>query len=389
MRIAAILFTYNRSDKTAQVLEALSKNSRLPEKIYIFQDGLKNKGDREEWLKVNALINSVDWCNAEIIVSGKNKGLASFIMDGVERIFKEYDGIIVLEDDCVPEKHFISFMTQCLEKYEQDSKVYSISGYSWPITLPGNGYDVYACGRISSWGWGTWKDRWGKYRQDYAFTRKMRREKEASRRLAAWGKDLEDILIANIKGTADSWAVFWALTVIAEDGICINPYRSLIKNIGFDGTGVHCGITEKFQVDIDERENDNFNLPDILRIPPSVEFGFASLYGSYTAASGNEPKHKKVLIYGLGRLFLQNEKWVNDNFYIEAFIDKRKEGWFAGKKIIKPCEIDEFCYDGIIIMIQNRDECERVWDMLVKQYGIEGSFIRIGMDLLDNTPVTK
>ena len=45
-------------------------------------------------------------------------------------------------------------------------------------------------------------------------------------------------------GKTDSWAVFWALTVIMKNGYCLSPYESFVNNIGFDGTGVHCGIAE-------------------------------------------------------------------------------------------------------------------------------------------------
>ena len=40
---------------------------------------------------------------------------------------------------------------QCFDKYAEQEEVYSVSGYSWPIILPENEYDVYGCGRISSW----------------------------------------------------------------------------------------------------------------------------------------------------------------------------------------------------------------------------------------------
>ncbi len=29
-----------------------------------------------------------------------------------------------------------------------------------------------------------------------------------------------------------------------KNGYCLSPYESFVNNIGFDGTGVHCGIAE-------------------------------------------------------------------------------------------------------------------------------------------------
>lgn len=42
MRIATIIFAYNRSYHVGKVIEALEKNTIRPEKLFIFQDGFKN-----------------------------------------------------------------------------------------------------------------------------------------------------------------------------------------------------------------------------------------------------------------------------------------------------------------------------------------------------------
>ena len=87
MNIATILFTYNRSIHTAKVLEALEQNTILPQKLYIFQDGLKSEEYRDEWEKVNALIRKVDFCPVEIKISKENKGLAESIVSGIDYVF--------------------------------------------------------------------------------------------------------------------------------------------------------------------------------------------------------------------------------------------------------------------------------------------------------------
>ena len=111
MKIATILFTYNRSWHTDKVLKALCQNYVLPEKLFIFQDGIKRKEHEKEWKKVNLLINNVDFCPVEIIVSKENKGLAKSILSGIKYVFQNYDSIIVLEDDCVPTifTYFLNF----------------------------------------------------------------------------------------------------------------------------------------------------------------------------------------------------------------------------------------------------------------------------------------
>ncbi len=41
MKIATLLFTYNRSYHTEQALSALKENTALPQKLIVFQDGRK------------------------------------------------------------------------------------------------------------------------------------------------------------------------------------------------------------------------------------------------------------------------------------------------------------------------------------------------------------
>lgn len=380
MKIATLLFTYNRSYHTEQVIAALQRNTVLPQKLFVFQDGLKPGVDDSEWNKVNRLINGIDWCEKEVIVSGYNKGLAASIVSGIDYAFREYEAVIVLEDDCVSTSNFISFMQQCFEKYKDNQKVYSVSGYSYPLDLKKTQYDIFACGRISSWGWGTWKDRWNIFEKDYELVKKMKQDKIASVNLATWGNDLERMLAGNVIGDLDSWAVFWALNVIYREGICINPYESLISNIGLDGSGVHCGVTDRFKVKTVDEEKKEFYLPDDIEFLDETKEAFASLYGSYTAISKEDDAKENILLYGVGNFFKRNEKAVNDKYNIKVFIDRKKRGWFAGRKIIRIDEIEYYDYDRILIMIQDACESKRIVKNLT-EHGVNPKKILVGCDI--------
>ena len=364
MKIGIAVFAYNRSWHLQQVLDGLQKNESI-DKLYVFQDGLKFEHHRKEWEKVREIIENISWCAKTCVYSDQNKGLAKSIVGGINFVLKENDAVVVLEDDCVPTANFVSFMKQCFEKYDNDKNIYSVTGYAWPISLPKDAYDIYGCGRISSWGWGTWKDRWEQYQIDNTIVNRMKKDKDSSRELATWGRDLEDTVIGNIKGQADSWAVYWALRVIEKGGICINPYQSLIQNIGTDGTGVHCGVTEQFQVEISDGLSSEFFLPDKLDILDSTKSAFAELYGSYTAVNKDNLNKENILVYGLGNFYFQNEKAVNEEYYIQAFIDKNKKGWFGGKKIICIDEISNYDYKKILIMVQDIKECINIIKELI------------------------
>lgn len=189
MDIGIVVFAYNRSRHLGKVLEGLRENREVS-KLYIFQDGLKCEEHQNEWEMTRQVIEDIDWCETAYQLSHKNKGLACSIVDGISAVFAENDAVIVLEDDCVPTANFVNFMVQCFEKYQNDKRVYSVSGYSWPIDLPEDEYDVYGCGRVSSWGWGTWKDRWKQYSTDSGILNRIKRDKKKSQYLAKMGKRL-------------------------------------------------------------------------------------------------------------------------------------------------------------------------------------------------------
>ena len=383
MKIATILFTYNRSWHTKQVLDALKENTTMSEKLYIFQDGLACAAHRPEWEKVNLLIHQVDWCDCVINVSKKNKGLAESIVSGINVVFEDSDAVIVLEDDCVPALGFVSFMKQCFEKYENDKRIYNVSGYTWPMDIEEDSYDIYACGRSSSWGWGTWKDRWNHYKRDYDSLIRIRNDKNLSRNLAIWGNDLADMLVETLKGLNDSWAVFWSLMIIENKGICINPYRPLIKNIGLDGSGVHCtDQMDRFSVILDNECRKDFKLPDEIQILESTEKAFLKVFGSHTAFNQKSKEKTDIIIYGKGRFFSQCEAAINNRAYIQAIVDKYKRGWYAGKKIIKQSEIVNYDYEYVVVMIDSVDECERVVNELVNIYNIPQNKILLGRDYI-------
>lgn len=375
MRVATILFTYHRSSHTEQVLNGLKENYVLPEMLFVFQDGLKDGEDRTEWDKVNALIHNIKFCPTELVVSECNKGLANSIRDGVNYAFEKYDAVIVLEDDCVPSKNFVNFMLQGLEHYESVKHVYSVTGYANPTGLKKKGdVDVYATGRAESLGWGTWKDRWSYYSVDDKILERILSDPSKSIYLAEWGKDLIGMLMAQLSGKIDSWAVYWALTMIEQKGICVCPFLSHIKNIGFDGTGVHSGNnldSPYATVELETQNYRKYKYPKNIQLKKETKKAFASVLGlgSYVLLK-NDESLPSVWIYGLGNFFMQHEKKICQQFYIAGFIDQKKSGYFAGVPIIKPYESSKYYKEKVVIMIADDREREKVRNYLMNTIGI-------------------
>ncbi|MDD5703898.1 MAG: glycosyltransferase [Dehalococcoidales bacterium] len=263
------LFTYNRPEHTGQVLQGLMRNDI--DKLYVFSDGYRDERDRITVQQVRKLLANITWCETEIIESDTNKGLADSIVYGVNYVLDRHERIIVLEDDCVPSADFVSFMQKCFDKYEYNEQIMNVAGYSLPIKIPQSyPYDIYFSYRPSSWGWGTWRRAWHHFSRDKAILDEIRNSKELHKKVNQAGEDLVPMLERQIRGAIDSWAVFFALSIIKNDGLCVVPVHSRIKNIGHDASGTHCGANQKYNVELYKETIGNLVLPDEVVIDDQI-----------------------------------------------------------------------------------------------------------------------
>lgn len=241
-----VVIAYNRPKHTLEVLKALKHHGI--KNIYIFSDAPKTDAEQQSVSLVRRLARSIDWTTPKIIERTENFGLARSIVTAVDHVFERYDKLILLEDDCVPQQYFFDFIQTCLQKYEHNPKVFGISGHSVPVPEQlRDDYpcDLYFCPRIGSWGWATWKRAWQHYDRDLKKLVELANSKNID--LTQGGTDIPVSIENFLKGRLkDVWTLNWVLSVYLNNGLYIYPTRSHISNIGTDGTGLHCGKTDKY-----------------------------------------------------------------------------------------------------------------------------------------------
>lgn len=255
MELAPIaLFVYNRPLHTKHTVEALLRNNYADKsELFVFSDSPRNEKDYEKVQEIRNYIKSVSgFKSIEIIEnSSSNRGLADSIVYGVTRIITKYGKIIVLEDDLITAKGFLTFMNEALQSYENETSVYQVSGYMVPHKKKLTGTLFYRA--PGSWGWGTWKDRWEKLIYNNNEIINLLDKIEISKFNINHSYDYLDQLNRNIHGTLKTWAVKWYMTIHLNNGVCLLPSHSLVKNIGFDGSGENCTIKKNYA---DQRLNE-------------------------------------------------------------------------------------------------------------------------------------
>ncbi|MCC6483665.1 MAG: glycosyltransferase family 2 protein [Armatimonadetes bacterium] len=237
------LFTYNRPQYTRSAMEALARCRRLEEcEVFVFCDGPKTlehaSAVEESRRAAHELAPAV---NATVVERPENFGLARSIVETVTALCADYGRVIVLEDDLTAHPRFVDYMLQALERYENDHRVYQVSGFMFPVSHP-PGPDAFLMPLSTTVGWATWERAWKAFDPQPTDWEADLRDAEFRGRLDLDGAcDFSDMLRQRMNGGNQSWGVLWYYALVKARALVAQPRRSLIYVGGFDNSGVHCG----------------------------------------------------------------------------------------------------------------------------------------------------
>jgi hypothetical protein len=284
------LFTYNRPLHTKKTIEALQSNTIAKDSIlYIFSDAAKNEEQASKVNEVRKYIQTIQGFKKVIIIERQqNLGLDPSIISGVSEILNRYNKIIVLEDDLITSPVFLEYMNNMLDAYQNTENIYSITGYNYPsslIRIPSDyQYDVYFNQRAASWGWGTWKDRWESVDWDIQDFDEFKHSKQVQNKFNQGGNDMSNMLLAsqsNDLKLGNPWDIRFCYHLFKEDGYCVYPTNSYVSNIGLDGTGVHCGTSDKYAVPVENLSiNTDLKLPPGIILDKRIQSNFRNVYNT-------------------------------------------------------------------------------------------------------------
>ncbi|WP_154648040.1 glycosyltransferase family 2 protein [Pedobacter arcticus] len=212
--------------------------------LFIYSDGLKDDATEVQKIafqETRQVLKNEKWCKEVHIVEREiNFGLAENVITGVTEILNRYGKIIVLEDDLVTSPYFLDYCNDGLNIYQDSQNVYSINAYQFPIDFGNSNPEAFLCPlATSSWGWATWKSKWDKLDASLEYGELIQSNNQLKKRF-----DFGSYQFSNMLENKKSWAIKWYYSVFIRNGLGVFTTESLVKNIGFDGTGENCGIEE-------------------------------------------------------------------------------------------------------------------------------------------------
>lgn len=246
------IFVYNREDHIKRLVESLRSNALCRDsEVFIFSDGPKREADCSKVEAVRRYIRTLEdsdlFRTVTIEESPINRGLARSIISGVTKVIEQYGRVIVLEDDLVVSEHFLGFMNAALDRYENDPKIWSVSGFSREIPYLSNlNTDVYFSVRAQSWSWGTWADRWKKVDWEVKEYASFKRSWKLRRAFNAGGNDMSSMLDRQQCGAIDSWAIRFCFAQFCHQCYTVQPRLTFVQNGGQDGSGTNCNFVREY-----------------------------------------------------------------------------------------------------------------------------------------------
>jgi hypothetical protein len=236
-----------------KAVDALGANLLAAESdLFVFSDAARSNADVSDVEKVRRLAKEIDgFRSVSIIERSENLGLAESISKGIGYLTTKFNRVIVLEDDLITSRHFLEYMNAALDRYESEARVMQIAGHMFSADLESN-YDALFLPFISSWGWATWRRAWQHYDPTAAGYRILCNDSKLRDKFDLGGAyQYFRMLQAQQEGKINSWAVRWYLSVFMHDGLALYPRRTLVQNLGFDGSGVNCAARDFIQDSID------------------------------------------------------------------------------------------------------------------------------------------
>jgi hypothetical protein len=284
------------------------------------------------------VLNSIDWeCEVKTLFQEKNLGCGLGVSTGISWFFDNEEQGIILEDDMVANQSFFKFCEELLEKYKNDTNVWTIGGYNHQgVSSFKESYSftkTFYC-----WGWATWKDRWKYFSLNVKKLKEdifddYTKNKEVKNHFAEilWRMQSD-----NSAYSIDSWAYPYHLIGLSHKVLHILPQKNMIKNIG--NFGVHINgknpfmNTKAYKLNITSYPKiikNNYKLQNELDI-------LSRPFSKYPRIPNI--KTRKIYLWGTG-VFAMRVLFLARKYKISGFLDKQQIQEYYGYKVKQPEQI--------------------------------------------------
>jgi hypothetical protein len=236
-----LFLIFNRPEPATRVFKAIA--AIKPPRLYIASDGGRTPSEIQEVCDLrDEILKKIDWdCDVFCLFRSKNLGCKKAVQSAITWFFEKEARGIILEDDCLPSQSFFYFCQELLFEFEDDKRVFQISGFNKLGQWRSNEVDYFFSNLGGIWGWASWRDRWLQYSENYdgieEFVKRNNFRNLLGRELGAVRERM--LYYKGFKNNANSWAYPWAFARHKNSGLSCVPSVNLVENIGFGEHATH------------------------------------------------------------------------------------------------------------------------------------------------------
>ena len=232
-------FVYNRPAHTRRVLDSLKANPlSIESELFIFADTPREFGAKGVSEVRNIILALDGFKSIKIIVRDHHFGLSKNTIGGLTQLSDSHGRFILVEDDTLVSPFFLEWSNHFLNVLKDEGRVAAIQGGSYPVKLPNENF--FVCSGDTS-GLCSWKRAWDLFEPN---GRKLADEISQKNLIRKFNFDgcfnYFGMLKDQIEGRNDSWSIRFYASILLKNKLTLYPTKSLVRNIGFDGTGTNC-----------------------------------------------------------------------------------------------------------------------------------------------------
>lgn len=249
-----LISCYSRPDFLARACEHLARCEGAKEThVYIYSDAANANDTTQD---IDAIVREVRdyvlslgkkglFASVTLMAWAFNKGSHESFAFAQDYLYERYDRLIIFEDDIMVGRGFLRYMSEALELYKDDPRVYEIASHSFPEIVRPHTYphEVYLLNAFNPWGCGMmrkWHHAFDIRDIDHAYTKGFLANKELVAKAKKTIPHLVPMLRKMLREETRHGDALLCMYMIENDLYMVAPFENLSINIGFDERSEHC-----------------------------------------------------------------------------------------------------------------------------------------------------
>lgn len=245
-----IIPTLNRFDHFRKCIESLEHCTDADKTdVFVALDYPPSQKYVDGWKKIDTYLKEKERDNGfkqlHVIRREKNCGVGTTTSNGAllrDEVLKDYDVYIFSEDDNVFSDNFLVYCNKGLQKYKDQDNVYAICAYDWGENKTELKSEHYLTQRMCAWGVARWRSKFEVYQRDYVGldnVAKLLKDRSSRNLIRKKSPESLYMMITMLK-KGDFWGdAMMECYLRIKDMYNVFPAKSLVRNLGCDGSGFH------------------------------------------------------------------------------------------------------------------------------------------------------